>query len=75
MKLESQLLFRIHFLFVIFRPFSTTTVTVASQPTIRETTEWSARMIWLLGPRATSNNPNSAESRRFDLPLSAIIRT
>jgi hypothetical protein len=32
-------------------------------------------MIWLLGPRATSNNPNSAESRRFDLPLSAIIRT
>ena len=29
MKHESQLLFRIHFLFVVFQRFSTTTVTVA----------------------------------------------
>jgi hypothetical protein len=29
MKRESQLLFRIHLLFVIFQRFSTTTVTVA----------------------------------------------
>ncbi len=39
MKHESQLLFRIHFLFAVFQHFSTATVTIALQPTFRRNTE------------------------------------